>query len=351
MSYFWLLFTFTWFGSVRLQYINTAGPGSNILDNLDASHYPLPLPYISYINLPNTKSDFDVSRDDNVLNSYNHFSVKNEDLQRKRRTINEASDSEQPRKIWETNLVDIDKTYYMRGDEKSQNSPFIIQSYTGNVEENGTLPNVLDSEEKRDFNPWRGKKDKPFVEQTWTWKRSANFKEPSMPKRVRFSPWGGKRNGQVIYKPGTKGSKVIFSSSVPELTKIISNYSPNGDRFNLAGFQIMPLLNKRHPVRILALSKKLEGGFVREALPYKDFVDSLPRIFKPGHPYVDVNMKKDGKRKVVFSIWGGKRSPPIIGPIWTPLPQSLKDLPMSIALLDRSRPDLKPEEHTTKALY
>lgn len=287
-------------GGARPQYINTGEAGS--LNGLDTD-VDSQLPYANYFSMPYDRF------------TYNDV-YQTQDLQRQRRTIDESKTNK-----WYPNQLDIDKSLNIQAEGKVAPNPFIIEGYIEN-QTGLIIPSVV---EKKSFSPWGGKRDNPFIEQTWTWKRAANIKEPSMPKRVRFSPWGGKRSGQVIYKPGTKGSKLIFSSAVPELTKIVSNYSPNGESMNLAGFQILPVLDKRHPIRVLALSAKVGGGSLKEALPFRDFMEVFPKFFKPGHPYADVNMKKDGKRKVKFSAWGGKRAPPIIGPIWTPAFHTAKE--------------------------
>ncbi|KAM3960820.1 leucokinin [Aphomia sociella] len=341
MSHHWLLITFSWFGTARLQYINTGGPGADtVLEPLDTNlHYPIP--YINYFNLP-PKTDFDTYQSDGSNNeNYNQF-YHNEhgqtDLQRKRRTVDEKEAVRDKR--WLPNLVDTDKTMYLHNDDNLAGSPFIAR-FSGIVEDNATDMNLIESMDKKSFSPWGGKRDinKPTIEHMWTWKRSSNLREPSMPKRVRFSPWGGKRSGQMIYKPGSKGSKVIFSSSMPEVTRVVSNFSPNGERFDLAGFHFIPSLEKRHPIKILALSTKLDDKTLKDALPFKTFLESLPKMYKPGHPYLDVNLNKDGKRKVKFSAWGGKRSPPIIGPIWTPAPQDIKESALNTILLIRNNQD------------
>lgn len=347
MSHKWLIFTFSWFGTVSLQYINTGGPGADtVLDPLDSTlHYPLP--YVHYFNLQPSR-DFEPYQGE--AQHYNQFYQPNDreqpDLQRKRRT---AEDQEEVRtRRWLPNLVDTDKTMYFRNDGKIPGSPFIV-GFSGTVEENATdlsLNNILDPRDKKNFSPWGGKRGNAF-EQMWSWKRSSGIREPSMPKRVRFSPWGGKRSGQMVFKPGAKGSKIIFSTSVPELTRIVSNFSPTGERFDLAGFQFIPSLDKRHPIKVLALSTQVDDKTLREALPFKTFLETLPKIFKPGHPYLDVNLKKDGKRKVKFSAWGGKRSPPIIGPIWTPAPQEIKESTLNTILLIRNNHE---NDESAKAL-
>lgn len=308
MSHHWLLITCSWFGTASLQYINTGGPGpDNMLEHLDSS-LQYPLPFVNYLAQPPS--------DTFQNNPMDYF---HDELQRKRRTADDYA------RIWGPNLIDTDKTLYLRNEIP--------------------LPYALDDNDtdvdKRNFSPWGGKRadDKASIEHMWTWKRAAAIREPSMPKRVRFSPWGGKRSGQMIYKPGSKGSKIIFSTSIPELTKIVSsNYYPNGERFDLAGFQFVPSMDKRHPMKVLALSTRMDEKTLRDALPFKRFLESLPRNFKPGHPYTDVHLK-DGKRKVKFSAWGGKRSPPIIGPIWTPAPQDQQESTLNTILLIRNSPD------------
>ncbi|XP_059058766.1 uncharacterized protein LOC131852142 [Achroia grisella] len=346
MSHHWLLITISWFGTARLQHISTGGPGADtILDNLE-SNLNYPLPYLNYFNLP-SRNDFDnyqsdVSSSQN-FNQYYHMNDHDQpDLQRKRRTAEDIEEVKDKR--WLPNLVDTDKTMYLHNDDLL-GSPFVA-AFTGTAEENGTNMNLVGPLDKKSFSPWGGKRDKPNIENMWTWKRASNLREPSMPKRVRFSPWGGKRSGLMMYKPGSKGSKIIFSSAMPEVTRVVTNFSPNGERFDLAGFQFVPTLDKRHPIKILALSTKLDEKTLKDALPFKTFLESLPKIYKPGHPYIDVNLKKDGKRKVKFSAWGGKRSPPIIGPIWTPAPSDIKESTLNTILLIKNNQD----EQTLKAL-
>nr|ALM30328.1 leucokinin precursor [Chilo suppressalis] len=346
MSHNWLILTFSWLGTVSLQYINTGGPAAEtVLDPLDSTlHYPLP--YVHYFNLQPSRSEEPYQGE---MQTYNQFYQHDEreqppDLQRKRRTVQEEEDERSRR--WLPNLVDTDQTAYIKNDDKLLGSPFIL-GFSGAMEDNTTdMMNILEPKEKKNFSPWGGKRSNSNVEHMWSWKRSANKREPNMPKRVRFSPWGGKRSGQMVLKPGTKGSKIIFSTTVPELTRIVSNFSPNGKRFDLAGFQFIPSLDKRHPIKILALSTNVNEKTLRDALPFKAFLESLPKIFKPGHPYADVNLKKDGKRKVKFSAWGGKRTPPIIGPIWTPAPQDIKESTLNTILLVRNAHE---NDETTKA--
>lgn len=318
----WLLITFSWLGTVRPQYINSGGPGNDyVLDALNANPQ-FPLPY--YFNVPSTRNDYKTTQN-NLLTSFNND--QQADLQRRRRT------ADQKEQRWLPNLLDIDQTMYLQNEEQV-GSPF-VNNFEGTVDENAT--NYLDPKDKKYFSPWGGKRDKNNFEDMWTWKRASNIREPSMPKRVRFSPWGGKRSGQMIYKPGNKNSKLIFSTTMPTLTRILANYNGNeNERVNLAGFRFIPTLDKRHPIKILALSTNTNERTLREALPFNSFLESLPKLFKPGHPYLDVNLKKDGKRKVKFSAWGGKRSPPIIGPIWTPASQNLKESTLDTILLIRN---------------
>ncbi|XP_028039228.1 uncharacterized protein LOC114249746 [Bombyx mandarina] len=325
MSHHWILITFSWLGTASLQYINTGGPGADtILDPLDSS-LQYSLPYANYFNVPDAQMDPDMSDGQYGI-------VHDGEVQRRRRT---ADDKEQVRdKRWLPNLADIDKTMYIKNNEVA--TPFLV-GFSGNSDENDTA--LLDQVDKKNFSPWGGKRDKPSFEHMWTWKRSSSVREPSMPKRVRFSPWGGKRSGQMVYKPGSKSSKLIFSATVPELEKIVSNYLPSGERLNLAGLHYIPSVDKRFPLKMMALSAKFDPRSFKEAMPFKTFVESLPKVFKPGQPYYDVNIKKDGKRKVKFSAWGGKRSPPIIGPIWTPAPENVKDSTLDTIILIRNSPD------------
>ncbi|XP_072933063.1 uncharacterized protein [Epargyreus clarus] len=332
MAHYWLIISL-WFGTASLQYINTASPASDgMLDPLDYLHRSSP--YGNYFNLPSARNEFESFQNDaNVPHDARYYEQEQTDLQRKRRTIEEDRQEDITDRRWEPNLDDLDKTLYLRNDEKDEGS--FIDHNARTEEESNTEKDVMNAD-KRSFSPWGGKRgDKTSIEHMWTWKRAQNIREPSMPKRVRFSPWGGKRSGQMIYKPGAKGAKVIFSASVPELTRIVSNYSPN-DKLNLAGFQFVPALDKRHPIKFLALSTKADDRVLRDELPFKAFIQSLPRLFKPGHTYSDINLKKDGKRKVKFSAWGGKRSPPIIGPIWTPAPQDVKESTLDSIVLIRN---------------
>ncbi|CAH0730759.1 unnamed protein product, partial [Brenthis ino] len=332
MVYYWILIA-SWLGSASLQYINT-GPGSEtLMDPLDSTIHYSPLPDVNYFNYPAKNYEPNDER--------NHFyEPDNLEIQRKRRTAEEVNDDRNKR--WRSS-VDSDKSLYFQNQDT--HSPLVVEALSG--EDNSTDNEILDTAEKRSFSPWGGKRDKPNIaEHMWTWKRTASIREPSMPKRVRFSPWGGKRSGQMIFKPGTKGSKIIFSASVPELTRIVSNFSPGNKRLDVAGFQFVPTLDKRHPIKILALSTKMEDRILRDALPFNTFIDNLPKMYKPGHPYLDVSLKKDGKRKVKFSAWGGKRSPPIIGPIWTPASEDAKDSTLDTIVLVRNNQN----EHEIKGL-
>ncbi|CAH0596175.1 unnamed protein product [Chrysodeixis includens] len=307
MMHHWLLITFSWFGTVSLQYINNGGPEADVLlDTLDSS-LQYPLPYVNYFNLP-MRNDYETMQN-SPHNEQAPVDDPQTDLQRKRRKAEETEEVRERR--WLSNSIDTDKNLFPQNEEMVE-SPFVMR-FAGTVDENAT--SLLEPMEKKYFSPWGGKRDKASIEHMWTWKRASNMREPSMPKRVRFSPWGGKRSGQMIYKPG---------------------------------FQFIPTLDKRHPIKILALSTKANERTLRDALPFKSFLESLPKIFKPGHPYLDVNFKKDGKRKVKFSAWGGKRSPPIIGPIWTPAPQNLKESTLDTILLIRNSQDR--DDGTLKAL-
>ncbi|XP_026735448.1 uncharacterized protein LOC113499247 isoform X2 [Trichoplusia ni] len=308
MMHHWILITFSWFGTVSLQYINNGGPGADILLDTIDSNLQYPLPYVNYFNLPPTRNDYETMQN-SPHNEQTALDDSQADLLRKRRKAEENEEIRERR--WLPNSVDADKNLYLQNDDMI-GSPFVM-GFAGTVDENAT--SLLEPMEKKYFSPWGGKRDKASIEHMWTWKRASNIREPSMPKRVRFSPWGGKRSGQMIYKPG---------------------------------FQFIPTLDKRHPIKILALSTKANERTLRDALPFKSFLESLPKIFKPGHPYLDVNFKKDGKRKVKFSAWGGKRSPPIIGPIWTPAPQNLKESTLDTILLIRNSQDR--DDATLKAL-
>lgn len=334
MAHYWFIITL-WLGTASLQFIDTASPASDgMLDPLD--YLQRSSPYPNYFNLPSARNEFESFQNDANVEHARYYEQEQPDFQRKRRTVEEDRQEEITDRRWEPNLEDLDKTLY-RNEDKDDIS--FIDHNARTDEENNT---DRDSQniDKRSFSPWGGKRgDRNSIEDMWTWKRAQNIREPSMPKRVRFSPWGGKRSGQMIYKPGTKGAKVIFSASVPELTRIVSNYSPNNDRLNLGGFQFIPAIDKRHPIKFFALSTKAEDRILIDELPFKAFIQSLPRVFKPGHTYSDINLKKDGKRKVKFSAWGGKRSPPIIGPIWTPAPQDVKESTLDSIVLIRNSQD------------
>lgn len=340
MLHYWLLFALSWFGSVTPQYINTAGPVDEaVIDPLEAT-LRSSLQHIQYYNLPG--SGFDDG-------SFYPQQFGEQDFHRIRRTVFSA-DQESNKKLNDGNVEPLwlpnwtvgntDKATYRHSDSKS---PIVLQDFTGTIETNSSdsiIPNIYTAVEKRSFSPWGGKRDgKPMLEHMWSWRRPDTVKEPSMPKsakRVRFSPWGGKRSAPLIYKQGGKNSKIILSNT-PEITRFISNYSPNGNRINLAGFEMIRSLDNTHPIRVLALSTEVDDKGKREAMPFNAFFETIPRLFRPGHPYADVNLKKDGKRKVKFSAWGGKRAPPIIGPIWTPISQLDKDTTLDALLLVRDR--------------
>lgn len=338
MLHYWLLFALSWFGFVSPQYINSEGPGDEaVLEPLEAT-LRNSLQHIQFYNLPETQYDD---------SSFYPRQYGEQDFHRIRRTVL-AADQERDTKLndetaeplWLPNLVDTDQTNYLHSDIKN---PIVLQEFTGTIETNSSdsmIPNMLTAMEKKSFSPWGGKRDgKPAFEHMWTWRRPNSLKEPSMPKsakRVRFSPWGGKRSSPLIYNQSAKNSKIILSNT-PELTRFLSNYLPNGNRFSLTGFEMLKSLDKRHPIRVLALSTRPDDKGKREALPFHTFFETLPKLFKPGHPYADVNLKKDGKRKVKFSAWGGKRAPPIIGPIWTPTSQLDKDSTLDALLLVRDR--------------
>nr|XP_032522370.1 uncharacterized protein LOC116773905 isoform X2 [Danaus plexippus plexippus] len=337
MAFYWIFIAFSWFGFASLQYINTAGADAEtLMDPLDSTiHYP-PLPYVNYFNVLTPRNNMETLQNNGNMDhsQFTEQDLESLDSKRMRRTTDEDKDAKE--RNWQPNLIDSDKTIYLPSDTFGIRTPFIVQAYSDTSSEKNTT-DISNSLEKRSFSPWGGKRNRPnTIEQMWTWKKSAGIREPSMPKRVRFSPWGGKRSGQMIYKPGTKGSKVIFSASVPELTRIVSNYSPNGNRLNMAGLQFIPSPDKRHPIKILALNTKLDERTLRDALPFNTFMETIPKMYKPGHAYLDVHLKKDGKRKVKFSAWGGKRSPPIIGPIWTPASQDIKESTLDTIVLIRN---------------
>ncbi|CAH2054883.1 unnamed protein product, partial [Iphiclides podalirius] len=325
MAYYWLVIAFSCFGGVRLQYIN-GGDASEA--NPPNNYHNSPLPHTNYFNIP-ARNDFEYTKDIPIP-AFDQFYHSGEgqsfDLKRNRRTI-------------DGNGAEAADNFYLPRYEGDL-ARFIqnLSPISNMGEDNSTDGNYEKGLEKRNFSPWGGKRDAASLQHVWTWKRAANTREPNMPKRVRFSPWGGKRSEQIIYKSGTKGAKVIFATSVPELTRIVTNYSPNGGRMDLRGFQFVPARDKRHPIEILALSANDERT-LREALPYRAFVESIPKFFKPGHTYTDVALKTDGKRKVKFSAWGGKRSPPIIGPIWTPAPQNVKESTLDTILVIRNNPE------------
>lgn len=338
MSHYWLLFVLSWFGYVSPQYINTDGPvDETVLEPLEGT-LRSSLQHYQFYNLPETQLD-DAAfypRQDGEQN-----------FQRIRRTVltadqerNKKLNDETAEPLWLPNLVDTDQTTYLHSDSKS---PMVLQELAGAIETNSSdsiVPNIFTAVEKRSFSPWGGKRNgKPIFAHMWTWRRPNSLKEPSMPKsakRVRFSPWGGKRGSPLIYKHGAKNSKIILSNT-PEVTRFLSNYLPKGNRFSLAGFEVLKSLDKRQPIRLLALTTKTDDNGKGEALPFNTFFETLPKIFRPGHPYAEINLKKDGKRKMKFSAWGGKRAPPIIGPIWTPTSQLDKDSTLDALLLVRDR--------------
>ncbi|XP_041982843.1 uncharacterized protein LOC121735914 [Aricia agestis] len=282
MAHYWILI-FS-FGVASPQYINT-----------EAGDIPSePLPY--YLGLP-YRTDYELAYQNDPYCDHD----KNE---RTRRTV-EATDKE---KRWSVNAVE----------EKKEETP---EAFT---DDNST--EILNAMEKRSFSPWGGKRSD--LERMWSWKRSPNIREPSMPKRVRFSPWGGKRSGQMIFKPETRNNRII-SAAIPELTKIISNYPP-GDSLSVAGMHFTQ--DKRQSIKVLPLNSQMDETNYRE-VPFKTFLESLPKLFKPGQTYS--NLKKDGKRKLKFSAWGGKRAPPIIGPIWSPTSPDAKDAALDTIVLLR----------------
>ncbi|XP_013185972.2 uncharacterized protein LOC106131405 [Amyelois transitella] len=332
MSCHWLLITF-WFSPVSLQYITTGGI-EPMVENPQSSP-PFSLPYINYLSPVSQNNDAD-GQADTLNDNFNEFYNRPEpDLQRRRRGVNYEES------YWYSDLTDNDKGYASNEDNEITQKP-LLATYNLITDDNAT--EMMFPLDKKNFSPWGGKrKQRADAEATWTWKRSNGLREPSMPKRVRFSPWGGKRSGQMIFKPNSKSTRIIYASALPELTGIVSNLSPTGKTFNWAGLQLIPTHNlaKRHPAQGLAYSSPLQGKLLRDALPFKAFFELMPKTFKPGHPYYDVNLKKDGKRKVKFSAWGGKRSPPIIGPIWTPTPTDIKESTLNSILLIRSRDNLR----------
>ncbi|XP_068619774.1 uncharacterized protein [Battus philenor] len=332
MTYYWIFITCSWLSGASLQYIKTDGT-VEVPESHDFGINYQPLPY-SYFNP--SRSDNEYANDIPDVQSQFYHNEENEmvDLKRNRRTI-EADKSKEAH--WQESLSDLDKTAYATDEDRDDNG-FIISNIS-NIEDNAKGFNLDNEIEKKNFSPWGGKRDSPNIEHMWTWKRAAHIREPSMPKRVRFSPWGGKRSGQIVYRTGAKGSKIIFSTSVPEFTRLVTNYSPNNNRLDLRGLQFIPSVDKRHPIKILAVTTKVDEHALREALPYRSFIESIPRGFKHGHTYTDVALKTDGKRKVKFSAWGGKRSPPIIGPIWTPAPQDVKESTLDAILVIRNNPE------------
>ncbi|XP_050682014.1 uncharacterized protein LOC126977289 [Leptidea sinapis] len=307
MSQYWLIITLIWFGSASSQYINMGGPDTSA---------PYPLQATPHVSYAGARSEPVVLQNDHNLDA-NDFYRRDEDLSellRRRRSIDQTGQSTSAGYQWRPNFLDVESS----SDHGS----------TDEIDENTTPL------EKRSFSPWGGKRNEIHAGRMLTWKRAV--REPSMPKRVRFSPWGGKRSGHKVYKPGADGAKVIFSASIPELTRIVSNYLPKAQTLDMAGFKFVPTQDKRHPIKILALSTQIDHRSPRDPLPFNAFLDNLPKTFKLGHPYLDVNLKKDGKRKVKFSAWGGKRSPPIIGPIWTPTPEDLKDADLNSIVIIRN---------------
>lgn len=311
-----LLITISWFGTAYLQHIDS-GPSLDIDPELDldtyfqsANQYP-PLPYRSLFRTPSLQAleSFDSGKIEDVFYNQEHP----EDARKRRMLGNFEKEADD----WLVNQIDdaARSSYY--SDLHAPNSTLATKN-----SENGS-DYTLDDLEKRNFSPWGGKRGGPIFDSKWYWKRAENMKEPSMPKRVRFSPWGGKRGGQFIYKAGGR--------TIPDFTDEMQAVLPSGERVNIAGIQF---LDKRHPINVLTLST--DGGLLRRAMPFKSLMEQLPKFFKIGHPYSEVNLKKDGKRKVKFSAWGGKRSPPIIGPIWTPAPSDLKESTLNAILLIRN---------------
>ncbi|KAI5644781.1 hypothetical protein NE865_03127 [Phthorimaea operculella] len=336
MLHYWLIVSLSWIGSARLQHISTAyeeqnDPAANsALNTLD-----------TVLNFPPHKS--------NYFSTSQNLEGRDREQSMLDMLFPDAIQLESPRVRRTPELAEGDATSSrFKHFAAEDGPPFIL-----NENRLAALPLILEGEQKeglgvdtlrsqkakKNFSPWGGKRD---VNNMWSWKRASSIREPSMPKRVRFSPWGGKRSTQVIFKPGSKAAKIIFSKAFPELTRIVSSYSQNG--INVAGFQLIPVNNKRSPIRILALSSKLQGT---DALPFKAYLEST-KMFKTGHPYSDVNLKREDKRKVKFSAWGGKRAPPIIGPIWSPSTQSIQDHTLDTILLIR-KDDAAEIEKTTKA--
>ncbi|KAJ2954619.1 hypothetical protein O0L34_g2915 [Tuta absoluta] len=335
MLHYWLIVSLSWVGSARLQHISTTyeeqnDPAANsALNTLD-----------TVLNFPPHKSIY--------FSTPQSLEGQDKEQLMLDALFPEAIQLQSPRIRRTPELAKTDAASSQLKHFAAQDGPPFISN-----DERIALPLMLESEQnkegvgvetlryqraKKNFSPWGGKRD---INHMWSWKRASTMREPSMPKRVRFSPWGGKRSTQVIFKTGSKAAKIIFSKSFPDLTRIISSYSQNG--INVAGFQLIPLNDKRFPIRILALSSKLQG---KDTLPFQAYAEST-NMYKPGHPYLDVNLKREDKRKVKFSAWGGKRAPPIIGPIWTPSTQSIQDHTLDTILLIRKLDDEK--EKTTKA--
>lgn len=303
-----LLITVSWLGGVSLQQIPYE-PTQNTAEQFDRStqvspQQYSPLPYRS-VFLPSPQP-LDSFEKDQLNDFYEH---QEPNYARKRRTI---GNFDKETDDWLANQID-----------DSERSSYYSDRSTPYRDGKNASDLIVVDVEKRNFSPWGGKRGEPIFDPKWYWNRAENIKEPSMPKRVRFSPWGGKRSGHFIYKSGGK--------VVPEFTSAMQAVLPNGERLNIAGIQ---LLDKRHPIKVLTLST--DAGLLRKAMPFKNILEQLPRFFKIGHPYSDVNLKKDGKRKVKFSAWGGKRSPPIIGPIWTPAPSDVKESTLNAILLIRN---------------
>ncbi|XP_063384950.1 uncharacterized protein LOC134671095 [Cydia fagiglandana] len=333
MLHYWLLLS--WFGTASLQYINV-GPTPDALIDPVLSTFNAHVPYVFY---PPLQGEYNVHREpiDNT-DPYNRFYPSGDypPANRERRTINEQS------KDWLPNILESAK--HTETEERTVTPQINQESNSDNETNTETL-----SLRKRSFSPWGGKRTAGInVDQMWTWKRASRNREPSMPKRVRFSPWGGKRSGQVLYQPGSKVKRVIYSTSIPALTRILSNYSPSDRVSDMPDYQFRPSLDKRHPIKIHVTGA--QSDHIREALPFKNFLSALPTLFKPGHPYEDLNLKNDGKRKVIFSQWGGKRTAPIIGPIWTPALDNVKEATLDAILLIRNNNIDEAKEESTKAL-
>ncbi|XP_047987483.1 uncharacterized protein LOC125227262 [Leguminivora glycinivorella] len=335
MLHYWLLVS--WFGSASLQYINV-GPTPDTLLAPGLSNLNAHIPYVNYYSL-SPQGDFNVQNDpiDNA-DAFNRFYPSGDypPADRKRRTINEES------RNWLPNLLDSQKN------TETEERAVVPQINQESISDNDTNTETL-SLRKRSFSPWGGKRAGGVkVDQMWTWKRASRSREPSMPKRVRFSPWGGKRSGQVVYHPGSKVKRVIYSTSIPALTRILSNYSPSELPSDMTDYRFRPTYEKRHSIKIHGISP--QSDHVREALPFKNYLSALPPLFKPGHPYVDLNLKNDGKRKVIFSQWGGKRTAPIIGPIWTPALNDVKEATLDAIILIRNNNIDEAKQESTKGL-